>query len=398
MTVTSVVYDTARMRVLVVVLLLFVVPPIASGSASAESEVALIVDLDANDESNSLVLERVRRDLHLAGYARTDDEMLRQSMVGPLPGAADWSAEEAQLANAEDAYESFELPKAIAALDSFDRGWKGKPSTAKGIRLLSKRYLLGGLVRFAEGNRDKARDNFRLSHRLAPSVLHLDRSQYRPALVTLFEEAVKANQAAVVIRFRPDFEPAFSKLFVDGRLHRRGSAMLAGPHLLSVEAPGFERAILVKMLAANTKLVVRLQKTGRLAMLHQLRRDARTLTLEALGTLTAEAGVHSLVLLRRGTGSRTGAVYRHGERSLTQWAVLGSAEWQSALSQRASHKNTLVGPHPTSQGNAAWYKTWWGGGLLVVGGSAIVGSTLFLLLSPSDSSSTTIGEWCFENC
>ncbi len=391
-------YDTARMRVLVVVLLLFVVPfivvpLIALGSARADSEVALIVDLDANAEPNALLLERVRRDLHLAGYARSDDEMLRGAMVDALPSAADWSAQEAQLASAELAYESFKLSKAIGALDSFDRSWKEKPSTAKGIRLLSKRYLLGGLVRFAEGNKNKARDNFRLSHRLAPSVLHLDRSQYRPALVALFGAAVKANLDSVVIQFRPDFEPAAARLFVDGRLHKQGSPMLAGPHLLSVEAPGFERAIFVKMLAANTKLVVRLQETGRIAKLHQLRRGARTLALEVLGRLAQDSGVSALVLLRRGSG----AVYRHEEGSLTKWAVVGSAEWQSALSQLAPHRKTF-GVHAESRRTDAWYMTWWGGGLLVVGGSAIVGSALFLLLSPSDSSDTTIGEWCFENC
>ncbi len=378
------------MRVLVVVLLLS-----AMSSAKAGAETALIVDVSGTSTDSSALHKLIHKDVLLAGYSQSNDAALRDAMVAPLPAAETWSFEEGQLEAAEKSYERFELKASIGHLESFDASWRNKSSSAKGQRLLSKRYLLGGLVRFAQGEKDKARDNFRLSHRLAPKITRLAASQYRPAVVKLYDEAVQANTTAGVAHLVQDWSPSSARLFVDG-IASEPSTVLTGPHLLSLEAPGYTRASFVKFLTAETKLVAKLEKIGRVARLLELRRGALRADTTNLRALASATGVPTLVLFKHSDAGPLGAVYREVEGSLSPWVAIGSMRWRAALDRTPADSTELVASTPKR--SRSWYKTWWGGGLLAAGGGAALGATLYLLFSPSDGDSATIDEWCFGSC
>lgn len=374
-----------------------------AGRARAQSSAA-IVDLNIAHPTGSGLLDSIRQDLSVAGYTLNEKAKVLRGLNGAIKDATPWSEANEILQNAEEDYEAFKLEQALKALDSIDALLLDRASEPQGKALLARRFLLEGLIRFAQGKTARAIHGFRLTHRLTPSFSTLDAGKHRPAVVKLYEAAVKDNTRAGLVSLSLDFKPAKATLHIDGLVIKKDAKVSKGPHIVMLSHEGYEKESSVRSFGDQVKVKNSLEPLSLTNHLRELRRAA-ALSRETKPTrfhkLAKTADVDILVLVHSGPEGPRAAVYDRADKSLSPWVRVGSVRWDSLLSGAESDGNKVViqAADPGVQSTKPWYRKWWGSGL-IVGGTAVVATGLYFALSSSDSSEggVTIDEWCFGSC
>lgn len=372
-------------------------------AADAKPRSTAIADLNLRQPISSQLINKVRADLSLSGYTLNEKAAFLRELQGAMvlkPGLAEAAM---HLRNAQESYEEFKLERALAGLQTVDSILFDAASGDKERKLLAQRYLLAGLIRVAQSQRDKAINDFRLAHRLKPSLEQLDAGSHRPSVVTLYADAVRQNRNAKAAKLVRAWEPSAAQLYVDGLLLGKSGKVTQGPHILSLQADGYQGKSLALSLAAATTHKVELVQLTQAQRLRTLRIAAATGEQDDTSNLSRLAdlvAVDTLVLVRGGSQGPSAALYDRGSASLSAWVQIGSVRWQSLLTPEESGGGAMklevarqdTPTHP-------WFRQWWGGGL-IVGGTALVGTAIYFALSAGDSanSEATIDQWCFGSC
>ena len=374
-----------------------------AGEGHAESPSAAIADLNLSRPTGGQLLDTIRRDLSVAGYTLNEKAALLRGLQGEVViGKAQKKAKKL-LAKAQSDYENFELEDALEALQSVDSALLDEANEQEARELLSERFLLAGLIRFAQKHNDKATNNFRLAHRLQPSRKSLDISSHRPSVVSLYGGAVRLNKNAKDSTLTPSWEPAEATLYLDGKKLRKDTKVTQGPHVLTLRADGYASKSTALSLAESAEHSVRLKKLSLAKELKRLRENAasdKSSKAKRFKKLASAVAVDTLVLVQDGSDGPEGALYNRADNSLSSWVPIGGVRWESLLS-RSDDEGTAVAVSSAGRNadKGPWFKQWWGGGL-IVGGTAIVGTAIYFALSSSDSTSmeANIDQWCFGSC
>jgi hypothetical protein len=348
-------------------------------------------------------LDTIRRDLSVAGYTLNEKAALLRGLQGEV--VVDNTLEKAKtlLAEAQSDYENFELEDALEALQSVDSTLLDAANEEEARALLAERFLLAGLIRFAQKHNDKATNNFRLAHRLQPGKKSLDISSHRPSVVSLYGGAVRLNKNAKASTLARSWEPADATLYLDGKKLRKDTKVTQGPHILTLRADGYASKSTALSLADSAEHSVRLKKlslTKELKRLREIAAKGNSSKAKRFKKLASAVAVDTLVLVQDGSDGPEGALYNRADHSLSSWVPIGGVRWESLLTRSDDDGTAVtVSSAGRSDDRGPWFKQWWGGGL-IVGGTAIVGTAIYFALSSSDSTNmeANIDQWCFGSC
>lgn len=374
-----------------------------AGQVHAESPSAAITDLNLSRPTGGQLLDTIRRDLSVAGYTLNEKVELLRGLQGEIVVGSELKKATKRLADAQSAYENFDLDDALEALESVDSLLLDAATEEEARALLSERFLLAGLIRFAQKHNDKATNNFRLAHRLRPSRQSLDISSHRPSVVSLYGAAVRLNKNAKASTLARSWEPADATLYLDGKKLRKNSKLTQGPHILTLRADGYASKSTALSLAESAEHSASLKQVSLTNSLQRLReiaasdKGSKAKRFKKLASLVA---VDTLVLVQDGADGPEGALYNRADDSLTSWVPIGGVRWESLLSRAEIGTTTVsVSSAGSKDTGGPWFKQWWGGGL-IVGGTAIVGTAIYFALSSSDSTNmeANIDQWCFGSC
>jgi hypothetical protein len=374
-----------------------------AGSARANSPSAAIADLNISLPTGDGLLASIRRDLSVAGYRLNEEAQVLRGLNGAIEVKEPWSEANELLQKAEQVYEGFELKEALEALDSIDALLLDTSPEPQGKALLARRFLLEGLIRFAQGKTARAIHGFRLTHRLTPSFVKLDAGKHRPAVVKLYAQAVQENKDASPITLSHKLKPKDAALHVDGAAMEKGQQVPQGPHVVMISADGYEPQSSVRSFGEQVKLKTALKPLSLTEHLRSLRREAalsRDKSPKRFQELAEQAEVDILVLVHNGPEGPRAAIYSRADESLSPWVRVGSVRWQSLLTTSDKEASKVVAASPSGARPAKpWHRKWWGASL-IIGGTAAVATGLYFALSSGDSGGggVTIDEWCFGSC
>jgi hypothetical protein len=374
-----------------------------AGEVHAESPSAAIADLNLSRPAGGGLLDTIRRDLSVAGYTLNEKAELLRGLQGEVFVGAEIEQATKLLEAAQSAYENFELDDALDSLQSMDSILLDAASEEDERELLAERFLLAGLIRFAQKLEDKATNNFRLAHRLKPSRKSLDIKSHRPSVVSMYGGAVRLNKNARASNLTRSWQPENATLYLDGKRVGNTAELPRGPHVLTLKAEGYASQSTALSLDESTDHKIELKRLSLTKNLRRLREIAATdkaSSARRFEELAALVGVDALVLVQGTADEPRGAIYNRADKSLSEWVPIGGVRWESLLSRGEEKAATIaVAANGREQESGPWFKQWWGGGL-IVGGTAIVGTAIYFALSSSDSTNmeATIDQWCFGNC
>jgi len=365
----------------------------------------------------------LRADLAARGVALVPPGELRGALEGPLPAddgdAAALARARQRLAAAGDAYAGFQYERALAALELIDRQLIDRQPSPALIALLAERHLLAGLVHEGRGRPADARRSFRTVHHLDPARRSLDAGAYRPQVVSLFAQVVKAQERRASLRVATD--PPGGRVWIDGRLAGEAPVsrddLAAGEHWVVAAAPG-RRAhgamVEVDPDRSDAGLSLALAARSPVERARALRRRIGAAGSErerraSAAELARAAGVDVLVLVRDRGGQVEGAALDARTGALSAWQPVPSARFTRQLAGSPAPPAPAAGaevegPDPliasapataTVDAAPSWYSTWWGRTLIVAGGVAVGGAVIYAVSAGGDSS-YTVGDFCFD--
>ncbi len=298
---------------------------------------------------------------------------------------------EALLRSAQEAYRSLELDAALqwqseaVALLELDAA-----PNAKTFRLLSELFLVAGFAHEANGDRARALEAFRLSHRLDPERRRLDPATHLPSVVSLYAEAAKRDTRGAGALSVP-VTPPDATVRLDGAEVEAGSELrvAGGEHYVTVEKPGFvPRTLRVSVRSGGvTSTPVSLTARDPSAELAALRSSAKEVSSAQYPPLARAAKLD---------GFSAAVFVREGPDGWTATRVDLTSDAPAAIVPA-----WVPGPASvtTTAGVATpWYKTGWGIGA-IVGGVVVAGAaTAYLLTRPSPEPTYSISRWCGASC
>jgi hypothetical protein len=390
---------------------------VPSGQPATDGDVDSIGAAAVDSPAASRAATAIRAELADRGFGSPATRDALEGGLGDDEAAALADAARA-VADAREAYATFEYDRALARLEAIDRLLIDREPSPAGHALLVERHLLAGLVHEGRGRTADATRSFRALHHLAPARRGLDAGAYRPQVVALFARVVKASEPRAPLRITA--EPAGAAIWLDGR--RVGKAPLAlaalagGPHWVVASAPGQRpRGVVIDLDAArpdSQAVSLSLSPLPPAEVGARLRRriaqadrgDARG----AAGDLARLAGVDVLVLIRARGDRAEGAVLDARSGLLSAWLPAPSEELLRQLPGAAATGSPAIAatgqdplvsadPRPTEEGAAApaWYGTWWGRSILVAGGLAIAGGVVYAVSAGGDDG-FAVGGFCFD--
>lgn len=234
-------------------------PPVAPAVAPVAEASRILVVAPAVDEAARV--EELYTGLRAAGLLPVELEeregVDREGPPPPAPGTLDGAR--ASLATARTRFRDLDLDGARAALEATRAEILRLERPESALEVLVDSLLLEAHVALQSGADDEAAAALALVSRLEPGRAALDPGLYPPSLVTAYEGARRAEQADPpgtlvarprVARFLP-FE-----VLVDARPATPDAALRAGPHLVTLRAPGALPSSRIVTLAADEPLVL----------------------------------------------------------------------------------------------------------------------------------------------
>jgi len=375
---------------------------LAATAAHAEKRAAVIV---ASLGSQPGAVQRVRTDLATAGLVVVGSDATRKVLEGDVSVEADLAPLEALLQAAQESYEGFDLGDALSKLQELDERTRVVDATPALRALLSRRYLLSGLVWSHSGKDQAAITDFRLAHQLSPTRQELERGLFRPSVVAAYARAVAQDQRAPRVRLRIAVDPANAVIWVDGAPLASTREVGRGPHWVEVSAPGYQphRQVLdAESTTTVEAMLVPLEGAERLASLRRAVIAADSLSAGAADALASALEAGLVVLLRPGSAGAEALVHRRGSTEVASWVVVGTAPYLAAIGTAKGRDAPPLAAATTStaaqDSSAPWYKEWWGLSLLAGGGAVVATTLFFVLASDSGADSARIEQWCFNQC
>lgn len=232
------------------------VPPAVAPAAEASR---ILVVAPAVDEAARV--EELYTGLRAAGLLPVELEeregVDREGPPPPAPGTLDGAR--AALATARARFRDLDLDGARAALEAARAEILRLERPEAALEVLVDALLLEAHVALQSGADDEADAALALVSRLEPTRDALDAGLYPPSLVAAYEGARRVERAAPpgalvarprVARFLP-FE-----VLVDARAAAPDTALRAGPHLVTLRAPGALPSSRIVTLAADEPLVL----------------------------------------------------------------------------------------------------------------------------------------------
>lgn len=365
-------------------------------------------------------IDTARNELAAIGHRAVPPGPLRDALEGPLPEAsageppaiAPLRRARARLSAARDAFAEFEYERALAELTGVDEVLLELEPSAPVVEVLVERHLLAGVVQEGRKKPALARDAFRVVHHLDPGRDKLDAGEYRPQVVKLYAEAVRADARAGSLRVAT--APPGARVWVDGRLVGESpvDAVDIGPgaHWVVTTAGGHDPSGAMVEVDAGHRRSVSLDLSPRPAaervteLRHALAATRSSDEVEAgAAQLAGAAEVDALVLVRERRGRIEAAVYDSSTGELSAWAevsgrrIAAQIDPGAGAAAPAGGDAVLVGGSRDDD-DRAWYATGWGTGLLIAGGALVTGVVVLALVSSGgdDETSYEIGSWCFD--
>ena len=399
---------------------------LASAPAHADAGPARVgfANLAPARSGAAAAIDRARAALPAHRLVALPPGAVRDALEAPLAPAGDGDTARAPLARAREhlaaarrAYASFAYPRALTELDAVDHALMDREPSPPVTDALVERFLLAGLVAAGSGHPARARAAFRLVHHLDPNRTRLDPGEYRPQVVSLYQDATRQADQRGTLRLVT--APRGARVWLDGHLlgpaPRLERDVDPGPHWLVATAVGrAPRGRVVDVDAGKTRTVelalAAHPATRRIAELRQAA-AAATSTDElsaSAAQLAGAAEVDRLVLVRARGGAAEAAAYDATSGVLSGWTPLPSPALWAELAPPAANPGLVAGNPALIAGARAnrgvdltagprrpsWYRTWWGKGLLIAGGVA-VGGVIIYAATRDASSSYTLGGWCF---
>lgn len=365
------------------------------------------VDAEASTAAISTLREKVDADDRLEPLGEGAARFALEEPIDPAtnPEAEAVRRAAARLDAARAAYARFEHDDAIDEIRQADQVLRGVAPTPEVVKALADINLLAGVIHVARGDDARATTSFQIVRRLDPERTALDRREYRPHVVSLYDKAAVA--AAGKVKVRVTSEPPDAVIWLDGREVSVTPATLEvdlGEHYVAVTLEGhaarhekikagggeLELSLLLSRLPAEQR--ARAVRTG---LMRPNLADAAWV--RAAAALADIASLDAVVFVRDGDGGLEAAVYDARKRTLGAWtpvaddAALVAAIPRAAVPQIALPDEREQPPAfrfdepPPVEEPRPWYRTAWGT-TVIVGAALVVGSSILFVALPDGTS------------
>ena len=168
-------------------------------------------------------IDRARAALPAHRLAALAPGAVRDALEAALPPTEGGDTARAPLARARErlaaarrAYASFAYSRALTDLDAVNHALLNREPSPPVTDALVERFLLAGLVASDTGHPGRARAGFRLVHHLDPNRTRLDAGEYRPQVVSLYQDATRASDHGGILRVVTT--PTGARVWLDGHL------------------------------------------------------------------------------------------------------------------------------------------------------------------------------------